>query len=978
MGTPLTPSYEDLRLVNENLEKRIKLLEERVVKSKNIEEILRESESRFRQLADSTFEGIIIHENGIVLDVNQQMISMLGCFESEILNKNFLEYIVIENRKEALQSIRSDMQIAYDTVLRKKNGDLLEVEIITRPFTFKGRKVKVSTFHDLSYKKGFEKTIEESEIKFRQLAENSSDAIILQNEYSVLYWNPAFEKIFGISGLQIHRQPNFFVELIHPDDKEYLANILKSERFRNERRLEAQYRIVRPDNSEAWVWTRSFPIYNSKGELFRQVLMISDITNRKKSELALRFSEEKYKELVTLLPEMVFETDINGNFTFLNLKALEMLELTSENLGTGLNLFKTVIADDSPRLRANFSRLLNGENIKGEEYTAVSKNGKKFPVLIYANLMGAGAKTIGFRGVMADITDQRTAEVREQNYNRNLVFLSNTALNFLSFSNDDDIFIFIGKKLAELTRNAIIIVSSHNEIDATLSVRFISGINRYLNNILQIMGKNPEEIKIRVTTKFRKMLQSHDQFIYSIKDGLFQATMGQISAQDCKQLEKLLKVSHYYAMGLMRGGNLYGAVMIATKSNQDIKDLKIIETFLYQASISLHRRQLENELIRSKEKAEESDRLKSAFLANMSHEIRTPMNGILGMTQLLANPDITTDQRKEYVELINKNSETLLNLVDDIIDVSKIEAGQMKIIRKSFRLNSLLDQVHALFKSSSVFKGKTGLQLVMNKNLPDNLSIYTDPDRLRQLFINLIGNSLKFTDKGFVEFGYNLKGKVIEFYVKDSGIGISEEKQKVVFDRFTQADDSLTRKFGGSGLGLAISKGLVELLGGQIWATSALNVGSQFFFTIPYVPTFDDEENYRSGELDPKDYNWSEKAFLIVEDDKVSYKFLEGVFRKTQAKIYHADNGLKAVELCRKHTDIDIVLMDIQLPEMSGLDATRLIKGIRKELPIIAQTANAMSEDKEKCLEVGCVDYVSKPINIHVLFSKIDKYLPNN
>jgi signal transduction histidine kinase/CheY-like chemotaxis protein len=431
-------------------------------------------------------------------------------------------------------------------------------------------------------------------------------------------------------------------------------------------------------------------------------------------------------------------------------------------------------------------------------------------------------------------------------------------------------------------------------------------------------------------------------------------------------------------MGLMRGGNLYGAVLVGTKTNNEIKDQKIIETFLYQASISLHRKQLENELIRAKEKAEESDRLKSSFLANMSHEIRTPMNGILGMTQLLAIPDISNENRVEYVELINKNSETLLNLIDDIIDVSKIEAGQMKIIRKSFRLNSLLDQLQGLFTSSPVFKSKANLELIATRNLPDNLSIYSDPDRVRQIFINLIGNAIKFTESGQVEFGYQLKEKVLEFYVKDTGIGISKEKQKLVFERFTQADDSLTRKFGGSGLGLAISRGLIELLGGHIWMSSELHKGSTFYFTIPYIPTFDDENLPKPIEELRTDFDWKHRSFLIVEDDKVSYKFLEGVFRKTGAKIFHAENGLRAIEYCRTKPEIDMVLMDIQLPEMSGLDATRIIKALRKDLPIIAQTANAMSEDKERCLEVGCVDYVSKPINIGILFNKIDKYLPKN
>ncbi len=843
-------SKEELITLNGNLEKRIKALEENVLKFKNIEEGLRESESRFKQLADSTYEGIVFHENGTIIDINQQMTSMVGYSVEELMGRNVLEIMVIEHRKEAIQSIRSGIQMTYDTVLRKKNGELIDVEILSRPFTYRDRTVKVAAVRDLTYRKRFEKTIEESEIKFKQLAENTSDAIVLQNDYTVLYWNPAFEKIFGISGASVPQKPNFFIEFIHPNDKANFQSIVSTDQFKKNRKFDAQYRIIRPDGSVLWVWNRCFPIFNRQGELLRQIMMISDITHH------------------------------------------------------------------------------------------------------------------------------RNAADSERNYNSNLVFLSNTALKFLSFANDDDIFIFIGKKLAELTRNSIILVSSFNEAESSLSVRFISGINRNLNDILQILGRNPEEIKMRVNRRFLNNILGHNQTLYPVSGGLYQATLGHISIDNSTKIEQLLNLGQFYSMGLMRGGNLYGAVLIGTKVNNEIKDQRIIETFLYQASISLHRKQLENELIRAKEKAEESDRLKSAFLANMSHEIRTPMNGIVGMTQLLAIPDISNENRIEYVELINKNSETLLNLIDDIVDVSKIEAGQMKIIRKSFRLNSLLDQLYALFKSSPVYISKPNLNLVAVRSLPDNLNIFTDPDRIRQIYINLLGNAIKFTECGSVEFGYQLKDKVLECYVKDTGIGISKEKQKLVFDRFTQADDSLTRKFGGSGLGLAISRGLIELLGGHIWMTSELHKGSTFYFTVPYIPTFDDDNLLKPIEETQTVFDWSDRSFLIVEDDKVSFKFLEGVFRKTGATILHAENGLRAIEYCRTKPEIDIVLMDIQLPEMSGLDATRIIQSLRKNLPIIAQTANAMSEDKERCLEVGCVDYVSKPINIGVLFSKIDKYLP--
>jgi CheY-like chemotaxis protein len=253
----------------------------------------------------------------------------------------------------------------------------------------------------------------------------------------------------------------------------------------------------------------------------------------------------------------------------------------------------------------------------------------------------------------------------------------------------------------------------------------------------------------------------------------------------------------------------------------------------------------------------------------------------------------------------------------------------------------------------------------------------SDVERLQQILINLIGNALKFTVKGHVEFGYEIEKKEILFYVEDTGIGIPKEKQDTVFDRFMQADNTLTRKFGGSGLGLAISKGLVELLDGKIWCESVPDKGSTFYFTIPYRPAnllISSETTDNNDDLFTS--NWKQYHILVVEDDAVNGKIIEAMLKPSKVKLALADSGPVAIDYVKRHRNIDLILMDVHLPEMNGLEAAKIILNQHPGMRIIAQTANAMSNDKDKCIEAGCVDYISKPFDMKNLLAKIAKHLP--
>ncbi len=374
-------------------------------------------------------------------------------------------------------------------------------------------------------------------------------------------------------------------------------------------------------------------------------------------------------------------------------------------------------------------------------------------------------------------------------------------------------------------------------------------------------------------------------------------------------------------------------------------------------------KQLHEKLEKAKDKAQESDRLKSAFLSNMSHEIRTPMNGIVGFVELIEKEE-DKEKRRYFSNIVKNCSAHLLNLINDIIDISKIEAGQLAVRSGECHVEELMLNLHNFFVKNKDIQDK-GLEFTLDccVNNEETL-VNTDKDRLNQVLINLIGNAIKFTNKGGISFGFRKKVRTLEFFVKDTGIGIPEDKLLSVFDRFMQVeDDNASTLNQGTGLGLAISKSLINLLGGSIWVDSKVGKGSEFKFTIPYkgINEIKPEVGRQEIKLENLDSLVS-KNVLIVDDNEVNYNLLNSILSEFKINSKWAHNGLEAVNLT-KSDHVDLILMDIKMPLKNGLEATKDIRKFDPQVPIIAQTAYALSGEKEKCLKVGCNDYISKPID---------------
>lgn len=376
------------------------------------------------------------------------------------------------------------------------------------------------------------------------------------------------------------------------------------------------------------------------------------------------------------------------------------------------------------------------------------------------------------------------------------------------------------------------------------------------------------------------------------------------------------------------------------------------------------------QLTLAKEKAEESERLKTIFLQNMSHEIRTPMNGIIGFLELLKEPDLDSDERKKYIEIVIKSGQRLLTTINNIIEISKIDSDQIHVKTTAINASEAMDFFYNFFNPAAREKG---IELIMKNKLPaDKENFMADKFIFDNILTNLLNNAIKFTQKGFVEFGNSFENGDLIFYVKDTGIGIPEDRQKAIFERFVQANLNMTRPHEGSGLGLSIVQAYVKALNGKIWLKSEMGKGTTFYFSIPYLPPApgEIEQEVESNARVPN----KKLCIVVAEDDNISYLFIKQILNNPEIEVIRATSGKECVEILRNKQGVDLVLMDIKMPEMNGIEATKAIREFNKAVPIIIQTAYTSSRDKDEALEGGGNDYITKPIDKNRLLHLIQKY----
>lgn len=793
------------------------------------------------------------------------------------------------------------------------------------------------------------------------------------------FWSSETFNIFGLKKGEIKPTLRNILNGLKKKDAEQISqclNFSKPELDQKKFSYEIHYKC--PDGEEKHLLIIAEPATSTSKSILYWQGVVQDITKQKDFERILREDKENLMALVTNMPALVFATDSNGNLVFWNRTCEQLTGYKAHEIVDNKDALKLLYPETELRRKIRSYLKDMGMSLSSWEHQLTTKKGEKIDVVWtvfsqYVKVEGWSAVAIGY-----DITHQKKSERLQAAYRFKLEALAETATGFVGMSLTDNVFHYLGTQFEKHISGQIFIILSLDSDEAFFSIEGIYGISmRSWETIITLLGWNPVGRRIHITPEMTKAFSKGKMVLAN--RSLYDFSGGIVSSAVSRKVERMISLSGIHTMGIHKDSKLLGGVVLFAQDKYSETDFSLIEGLTHQAAMAQDRHLVEEQLMAAKEKAEESDRLKTAFLANMSHEIRTPMNAILGFSQLLSIPSLPDEKRNQYISIINTKGNSLVKLINDIIDASKVEAGQLTLAFSNFKVNNLLRQLKQFYEKEKVFQQREALEirLILPKR-SNSIMIYSDIGRIEQVITNLMDNALKFTEKGFVELGYTVDEKSIVFFVTDSGIGIDSTKQQLIFDRFRQVEGELARIKGGTGLGLSISKGIIEMLGGKIWVESSLGKGAKFFFSLPSIVIKNDltDEEFIQEESDERKVpDWKNLVLLIAEDEEVNYILLNEILEPTGVTLLWARDGLQAVELVNSIKKIDAILMDIKMPVMNGYAATMEIRQINANIPIIAQTAYAFTEDRQKAEAAGCDEYLVKPINSVELFDKLDRLM---
>ena len=921
---------EELNTVNEELRNEIE-------KRKQSDEALKESNEKYSEAFKSSPYSITITsaEGGKFIEVNDAFTAILGFTREEAITNYSIGLIIwvnIEDRKRVMSTLLSGSDVeGKEFLFRKKSGEIITGLFSAKTINIKNEPCIISYISDITDRKKAEKTLQD-------IIDNNPMAIqILDTEGFTLKVNQAFLLLYGSI-------PPLDYSMFNDMQLNEIGFGKLIDHIKNAEVVHFPDMPFNPHDSvpsmpdvPVWVRTIVFPLVDGKGKPEKFVFLHENITAKKQAEEALKESENKYRGLVENSPNAIIIYQ-DRKIVFANKECLRLIGANRIEDLKEKSLIEFVHTDFRGFAAERMKKLQKeGTILPIAEERFVRLDGEEIDVeVIGMSIRFENNPAVQL--IIRNITERKQTELALKESEKEFRSLAESMPQIVWTTHADGWNTYFNQQWVDYT-------------GLTLEESYGHGWNKPFH---------PDDQQ-RAWDAWQNAVENHAE--YSI---------------DCR----LRCYDGTYHWWLVRGVpqiDAKGEIVKWFGTCTDIEKIKNAEFDLKNKvdeieSINKDLNETNVKLILAKEKAEESDRLKSAFLTNMSHEIRTPMNGILGFAELLKEPNLTINEQQDYIQTMQISGARMLSTINSIVDISKIESGLISIDIKETNLNEKIEFTNKFFKPEVESKG---LQFIFKNGLPTNeANIKTDNEKVYGILTNLVRNAIKFTFDGSIEFGYEKKGEYLEFFVKDTGIGIPKKQQQLIFERFRQGSESHIRGYEGSGLGLSISKSYVEMLGGRIWVESEEGLGSTFYFTIPYIAVSEEKttiENVVSSEH--KEVQLKNLKILIVEDDEISYSLLSKTIQKISKEVLHAITGVEAVEACRSNPDLDLVLMDIRMPQMNGLEATKKIRQFNKDVIIIAQTAYAFSGDSQMAIDAGCNDYITKPINKTLLYDLIKKYV---